>query len=312
MKQFLLKTGVFLFTILCPLIVLNYLYVNTSYYAHLNDLDKFIQIPNSVDVCNFGSSHGFYGFNYEHLGKLTGFNFALQSQIFFYDEVMFHFFKSKLKHGSIVLLSISYMSFNRPYESFSRMKPRYYVLFGRNMKDYSFEEDFCYRIFPLLSANNKLFNFLYKEYVLKIEYEKKFTSCNRYSIDELNKIGGKRAINHINDIYENKHAQNQCKNDLLRIIRECKKYGFNPVLITTPFTDFYNRPFSEELMNQFYANIYEISEKEDVIYLDYSHDPEFRDYNLYRDTDHLNDIGAKMFTNKVIKDLMGLGFLQED
>ncbi len=46
---------------------------------------KFYNVPDEIEIANFGSSHGNEAFYYDDFG-MTGFNFALSSQSVQYDK----------------------------------------------------------------------------------------------------------------------------------------------------------------------------------------------------------------------------------
>ena len=56
-------------------------------------------------------------------------------------------------------------------------------------------------------------------------------------------------------------------------------------------------------MDRFYRDMEEISQKYDILYLDYTGDERFlADYRWYSDTDHLNGYGSRYFTQEFLKD----------
>lgn len=64
MKKFI--RNVVLLGIIIALITLSVNFAYTKMYkANYDGTDKFASIPETIQICNFGSSHGLYGYNYE-------------------------------------------------------------------------------------------------------------------------------------------------------------------------------------------------------------------------------------------------------
>ncbi len=80
------------------------------------------------------------------------------------------------------------------------------------------------------------------------------------------------------------------------IIEYCQNDNIIPVLITTPFSQYYNELVSDEFLQEFYATVHKISSDTGVSYYDYSHDERFQ-YTLeyFSDSDHLSDAGKQYF-----------------
>ncbi|MDE6404951.1 MAG: SGNH/GDSL hydrolase family protein, partial [Lachnospiraceae bacterium] len=91
---------------------------------------------------------------------------------------------------------------------------------------------------------------------------------------------------------------------LLSLIDYCKKHGLTPVLITTPFSVYYNDPVPEDFLNRFYSTVNRIASDTNVSYYDYSHDARFSDNLTYfSDSDHLNAEGAAYFMEIIAEEV---------
>ena len=86
--------------------------LNALYRPKADDIGTFAGgVPDNIQICNFGSSHGQYGFNYEDFAdKYTCFNFALGSQTLLYDYRILTNFRDKLQKGTRVFVVVSYHS----------------------------------------------------------------------------------------------------------------------------------------------------------------------------------------------------------
>lgn len=72
---------------------------------------KFFNMPEGIQICNFGSSHGLNGFNYDGVSdKFSCFNFSLHSQTLMYDYRILKHYVNHIKEGGIVFVIISYFS----------------------------------------------------------------------------------------------------------------------------------------------------------------------------------------------------------
>ena len=94
------------------------------------------------------------------------------------------------------------------------------------------------------------------------------------------------------------------KQELINIIQLCKSKKVTPVLITTPFTVYYNQYVSDQFLYDFYTTINEIAVTQGVSYYDYSHDERFEtNLQYFGDADHLNPKGAIYFTNLLLEEI---------
>ena len=99
--------------------------------------------------------------------------------------------------------------------------------------------------------------------------------------------------------FENKdeYFEEDKKQNLIDLITLCKENNITPVLITTPFTVYYNQYVSADFLYEFYSVINEIALEYGVSYYDYSHDERFQtNLKYFGDADHLNPDGAVYFT----------------
>lgn len=99
--------------------------------------------------------------------------------------------------------------------------------------------------------------------------------------------------------FENKeeYFEEDKKQNLIDLITLCKERNITPVLITTPYTVYYNQYVSADFLYEFYSVINEIALEYGVSYYDYSHDERFQtNLKYFGDADHLNPDGAVYFT----------------
>lgn len=311
MYIFIKKLFLFIFVVLISSVGLNYKYKHTNGFKINLGIDKFLidKVPSNIKIANFGSSHGQFGFDYSKIG-ISGFNFGMSSQTFYYDLQILKKYIGNIKENGIIIIPISYFSLSATDIFVESDKPRYYNFLDReSINDYSYIEDFKYHIFPIVTAGESI-RFIIKD--KDIEKEKISDEKNIYGEKELEEVGKKRASYHLNGIKERLGKENGLILKNIKYLKEintlAKKNKIKVVLVTTPYTKYYNNNFSIEYLNDnFYSIINRLAKEMDVKYLDYSHDKRFQNnYNLFKDSDHLNLIGRKKFTNIVINDLKNL------
>ena len=109
--------------------------------------------------------------------------------------------------------------------------------------------------------------------------------------------------------FENKdeYFEEDKKQNLIDLITLCKENNITPVLITTPFTVYYNQYVSADFLYEFYSVINEIALEYGVSYYDYSHDERFQtNLKYFGDADHLNPDGAVYFTGLLTEEVAEL------
>ena len=109
--------------------------------------------------------------------------------------------------------------------------------------------------------------------------------------------------------FENKeeYFEEDKKQNLIDLIALCKERNITPVLITTPYTVYYNQYVSADFLYEFYSVINEIALEYGVSYYDYSHDERFQtNLKYFGDADHLNPDGAVYFTNLLTEEVAEL------
>ncbi len=132
MKKFLAKVAIFFAIVISIVLVINQIYISLD----KNDSDgtkKFNNVSNNIQICNFGSSHGVYSFDYEDVDdEYVCFNFALSSQRLSYDYRIFDNYKDNIAEGAVVIIPVSYFAlFGEPEEEEENFE-------SRNVRYYSF------------------------------------------------------------------------------------------------------------------------------------------------------------------------------
>lgn len=277
-----------------------------------NWTNKFKAVPEHIQICNFGSSHGLYSFNYEDVQEeFTCFNFALASQSLSYDLRILKQYQNRLEEGCLVFIPVSYFSFfgideTQEADFLSKNKQYYDFLPPKYIKEYDLSTHVFERFLPSLNAYETLPAVLFmgrgssNEEIWSRTAENMDVSADaalaygRHLVEEKLDEQGERRIN------EEEIAA------LGQMISLCREAGAVPVLVTTPYLREYleeverNAP---EFYDVFYGIIDRITEETGIGYLNYAFDEEFMNRkDLFMNADHLNKEGARLFTNKLLSE----------
>ncbi len=315
MRKFLSKILIYILIVGAISLFVNYLYIisNPPLPEHIR---KFKEIPSSIELCNFGSSHGMYGFNYEDIKDVNTFNFALSAQTYSYDVRLLEYYGDHIAEGAVVLIPVSYMSLYGGDEvldaEFLTKNTRYYrILPKRLIKEYDVKTDIILNQLPALTAGYDLIKVL----LGKQEDVKDTDEVLWGTITTADAAKGEARSIVERHLYTNKldaegnRIINQEEIDALKLlISKCRERGFTPILITTPFL----REYIDEVSNRdpdfldgFYDDVYQIVSDTGVAYYDYSLDSRFIDnYSLFMNSDHLNKDGARIFTDILMDEVI--------
>lgn len=311
MKKFLLTVAAY-FLILGTLVgILNFAYISLD-TADSYDIARFDTMPEQIQVCNLGSSHGRRALDYSGLDTISGFNFAFTAQSLDYDYRLLTHYQDRLAPGCLVIIPVSYFSFFGKDETqladFASKNERYYNILPRGLiKEYDFLTYLCTVPFPAVGAGTDMFKVLQGG---SSGAEEDITLITADTIDV--------AQNARNAYQRHLGAQRRDESgDLLLlegevqalydIIGLCREIGAVPVLLTTPYLAEYTDLVTEnapDFLPYFYSILEQVSQDTGTPYYDYAFDPRFRDaYSLFMDADHLNQAGARYFTELFLEEL---------
>lgn len=274
--------------------------------------NKFKTVPRHIQVCNFGSSHGLYSFNYEDMEEeLTCFNFALASQSLSYDYRILQQYQDRLDEGCLVFIPVSYFSFfgveeTQEAEFPSKNKQYYDFLPPKFIKDYDFTTHLLERYFPSLDAYETLPAVLFTG---RKSSNEEIWSRSAEDIDVLTDAAQAYQRHLVEEKLDEqgKRRQNQEEIEALRqIIILCQEKNAVPVLVTTPYLREYLEEVetnSPDFYGEFYGIIDAIVQETGADYLNCAADPRFIDQkDLFMNADHLNKEGARQFTAQLLSD----------
>ncbi len=313
MKKFVFKFICFICIVAAICLGLNALYV--AYDKSDDDFTrKFKNVPENIEICNLGSSHGLYGYCYEdYEDEYTCFNFSLVAQSLTYDYNVLSYYKDHLKKGAYVFVNLSYFVILGEDETnnddFESQNKRYYKFLPPSLvKEYSPYTDLIVS-FPILEAGgiNVIAPFigacpedLHGEWyvtadTVDVEDDAKKAAL-RHTVENKRDADGNLIINQneIQAIYD--------------IIDLCEEEGFQCVLIMPPYMQQYVDAVEKEAPGfeaEFLEMVQNISNDTGVPYYDYTTDERLnQNYGYFMNSDHLNYYGAKAFTEILMQEIV--------
>lgn len=275
--------------------------IDDDKYRDLWNLRMLGNQINEVEIANVGSSHGAYDFVYDNLTEegYSCFNFGNVSQTYDYDLSLLKEYGHHLDDGCLVFIPVSYFSFNNETvnenEAQALSVKYYHCLSPRNIPDYDLFTDIVTARFPILSAGEDIVKLLPDSLtVFAKEEETETPEMDEAAVAQFADRAAARFDRHFNN--KDNYFLPEREAQLRELIDYCKEHGFTPVLITTPFSVYYNGPVPEDFLDRFHSTVNQIASDTGVNYYDYSHDNRFMEnLTLFSDSDHLNADGADYF-----------------
>lgn len=287
--------------LLLSLLNIPYRKIDDAKYMDLWNLRMLGNQINEVEIANVGSSHGAYDFTYE---DLTGegyscFNFGNVSQTYAYDLALLKEYGEHLDDDCVLFIPVSYFSFNNETVNESEAQALsvkyYHCLSPKNIPDYDLFTDIVTARFPILSAGEDLLKLLPGRLTVSAQEKNEDTpEMDSAAVEEFANRAAARFDRHFNN--KDSYFLPEREAQLRELIAYCQEHGVTPVLITTPFSVYYNSPVPEDFLDQFHSTVNQIASDTGVNYYDYSHDDRFMEnLTLFSDSDHLNAEGADYF-----------------
>ena len=314
MREFLKKTIVFVIIVCAITAAVDLLYLkrikeqDTGTVGIIrNDSATVYNVPDSIEVCNFGNSHSFYALNYENVRDRVCYSFALPDQSLRDDLQILKSYRDHIAGGATVFISISYTSLMGPAENDSSpMYKRYYRFLPKeNIIGYDLKTDIYTRFLPALAADDMVSLF---EMLMNINNHADMWALTTNAETAL-EHGYQRYSGHVapsRDAAGNRLYRENEREHLLEMIDICREIGAEPVLFTVPFLHEYTDPIlleDPDFYDDFFNMMDAICEQKKVVYLDFARDERFSNaYDLFINTDHLNRNGALLFTEMLMKE----------
>ena len=302
MKRFILKT----LLLLLPIVVLagsmDYLLrqIPNDYTYKKSYLDKHSE---EIELLILGSSDAYYGINPIYFSQNT-FNACHVSQSLDLDLKVFNKYQDRLNELKFIIIPISYSTLWARLESgVESWRVKNYTLY------YGIDTKSLRNHFELL--NGKLginTQRLYKCYVEKkndissseLGWGTNFSSGNAA---DLEKTGKTVASYHtIKTMYSEENVKIFTENmETLHLFAElCNQRNIKLILITTPIYRSYRENINAEQLNKTIETMDDFAAKHNnCYYINWIENPDFT-ANDYYDANHLNEIGAKKLSEKLV------------
>lgn len=294
-------------------------YKQTNTYRNLErteGTEEYHEMPEVLDIAIFGASHGREDFKEAPEGMVM-FNFALSSQTPQYDAAMLRQYQDRLRPGALVVLTVSpmYPFYVQPESNFTQLQPRYYRLLSlENIVDADLSYWLRLRFSPLLTEDvSKIAAAFLKPPELVLTTDQ-LSGTRQLPLEDIPAEKARIHRNHIAPEITSFPEENPVMaNGYREMLALCREKGWQAVLVTPPYLKVYLDCF-DEYDSAFFSDLGQFMDRlcreYDVEWLDYSHDPAFAErYDLYRDIDHLNLVGAAEFNKQFFSDVQALGLL---
>jgi hypothetical protein len=316
LKRFILKVAIAILCLVAIIGGLNLLYMRTNYYRDLVNTEKVSLIPDKIKIASFGNSHCLDSIDWSVVHAANSVNFASSGQRLMYDYSIFQQHFDLFQKGSTIVIGVSTRSLYEPdYSATQRVgadEARYYRTLDRKyIYNYKWVDAFIIKYVPVLNAS-----LLQKMYIF-----------NDTKKGELKNEGANEGNNFLSDL-PNKDIQEMAEvrsssfisqiglqqkglqySSICAMIDKAAEKQMNVVLVTFPTTRAFSSGFSDAFYAQFYSDIHDLCQRYNhTYYIDYTNDVQFADnYELFRDTDHLNIEGSAIFMTRFMHDLETLG-----
>jgi len=238
---------------------------------------------NQIEYVNIGSSHGHSAFDYTDYPNSI--NLGLGSQRMHYGMMLLESIENKLDSNSTIIIPISIFSFCGQFDG---PKQRYLGFINRDELDIAFEEELLERYFPYFGINKT---------------ELLYNRSNNVT-EEFVDNGIDRANYHISRAYDCNIVDESIVERTRNFIE--RNTDKRIIFIITPYYESYWTAVLEEgvVISKVYEAISDIVNEYDLEFYDYSRDPHFHNTSsLFRDSDHMSNIGATRFTRLFIEDV---------
>lgn len=317
MKTLILKTTIFLSPLILTFLIMEFLVDNSVLYSSskvYSTVSDYLEMKENVRILVFGSSHADNAISEDYRPYV--FNMANQGQDLKYDLFLLDIIED-INNVEVVVLTFSYFSFEysedkvwpyrvrdyldaqslRPAKSLFKLDDWLYDhsdLINHNM---SFNRIITYYCKRILTPRNKKRN-------LSDLRKTTFAAGNRnQKVSNLDEDAENRAIR-VHSSYYNTSFEVIAQH-IDEMINKCLLSKKKVVAVVPPFHRAYNTRLSAERVKTFRQRMDWIHREYDICILDYSHDRRFAEEDsLFVNCDHLNRVGAKKFTEILIKDII--------
>ena len=314
MKRFIRNLLIFVIIISSITAAVNYVYISRKGPDRYS-INKFALVPDMIQICNFGTSHGMR-FSYEDLeNEYACFNFALSAQSLSYDYRLFQYYGDRIVEGAVVFIPISYFTlFGRGEVSesdFLSKNTRYYPILPASLiKNYDYKTYLLFRYLPALTANTgdlilsllKTTMVTNEEALQKVVADEDIGESAKLAFDS--HVGNRKYY----DIEGNRIENQEEIDALYALVKGCQEKGAVPILISTPYLHEYTDLIKEntaDFYDQYYSIIDRVVKDTGVEYYDYAFDERYINKPAwFNNADHLNMEGGRKFVDILMREIV--------
>lgn len=258
----------------------------------------------NYDIVNIGSSSAKYAFDYSGM-NIKAFNWAEQPQSLDNGFKILKTYFSLSKKDGIVILSLgpfSGLDVNSKWAKDANDK-YYYILDPCLIDNYSSVA--FRRKYPLIAYPKQSL----KELIKKILNKNTQRQISNEFIDDSEKwMSGWLYEFNIRDIdaplsEENQKGKSKRIALLSDMIGFCIERALKPIIVIPPIHPSLAAKFTDKFRENYIYSYIRAANQKKVLFLDYIDDIRFREDKLYLNSFFLNEVGAKLFTNILLKDI---------
>ena len=287
--------------------------MRTNWYNNIfwKGTTKFWDIRScDYQVVNLGSNSGKNAFNYDTL-PIKGLNWAIGPQSIVHDFNILKNYFSYLKEGGTVLIPLCpFSSLQSPYNKESNFK-YYPILHPATIMDFDDAERtraYKIRVNPFKEMSMYCIKNTVKEILSKMKI--KFKGSTKVDFDKnaefwLRSWKKQFVIENLNSPLSEKHKKEQeSRAETLReIIFFCKERNLKPYIVLPPVHKELSSRLSDSFMKNYVYDFIETAINDRKIVFDYFNNELFQKDEYFQNSYFMNSTGAKVFTEKILKDL---------
>ena len=269
----------------------------------------------NYDLVNLGSSSAKWAFDYEGQ-NIKAMNWAQQPQTLLEDfNLLRHYHSILRKNGYVLITIMPFTGVNKETGIYDAIKYLKLETQGEAIEPVMIEKAKRYAQYPILfgrPAISALIRFVLRKEVHVDKTKNWNRSDNPMTEDELcadakRWMSNWKAQFSISSFEEPLTDENQKGREIrIHLMRElvdfCIERNYTPVWVIPPTTKYLAKEFTPKF-NQIYIYDFLKQVERDVKLLDYSKEESLMDKDLYFNAFFMNRKGAKVFTERVLKDL---------
>lgn len=315
MKILISKIIIFMIPLVFVFLALEFLLDDSALYSSSAVYEKvsdYLEMKKNVRILVFGSSHADNVISDDYRPYV--FNMANQGQDLKYDLFLLDLIED-INSVEVVVLTFSYFSFEYSEDKVWPYRVRDYLDAQslRPAKNLFKFDDWLYDHSDLINYNmsfNRIITYYCKRIFSSRNNQKSLSHSgeiasapDRKNQKDLDEDAENRAIR-VHSGYYNTSFEVIAQH-IDKMINKCLLSKKKVVAVVPPFHRAYNTRISAERVKTFRQRMDWIHREYDICVLDYSHDPRFAEEDsLFVNCDHLNRVGARKFTEILIKDII--------